>query len=113
MHSNNNYHRGHKKPYRICTRQKSLVIDHWEMPLVNLEELWAGSRRDLKLVQLDNDLLCLSDVYQKFGPRINTINDLLPFHHSLCTMLPSLKSSTEIGDRMLVVARNNDRRRAG
>jgi hypothetical protein len=82
MDSNNNYHRGHKKPYRICTRHKSLVIDNWKTPLEDLEELGARWRRDLKLVQLEIDLgreLCLSDVYQEFGSRIDAINDLLPF----------------------------------
>ncbi len=77
MGSNNNYRQGHKKPYRIYTRHKSLVIDHCETPLEDLEELGAGWRRDVKLIQLENDLvreLCLSDVYQKFGSRIDVIN---------------------------------------
>jgi hypothetical protein len=85
---NNNYHKDHKKPYRI-TRPRSLVIDRWETSLEDLEDLdepGARWRRDTKLiseiVQLENNLgreLTLSDVYQKFGSRIDAINDVLPF----------------------------------
>ncbi len=45
-----------------------------------------GARLDTKLirgiVQLENELgreLCLADVYQKFGSKINAISDLLSF----------------------------------
>lgn len=82
---NNNYHKDHKKPYRI-TRHKSLVSDRSETPLEDLEEPGARWRRDTKLiseiVQLENNLgreLTLSDVYQKFGSRIDAINDVLSF----------------------------------
>jgi hypothetical protein len=85
MVSSNNYHKDHKKPYRIYTRHKGLVVDHWETPLEDLEEPGPRWRRGTKLiseiVQLENELgreLCLSDVYQKFGSRLDAINDILP-----------------------------------
>jgi hypothetical protein len=60
--------------------------DRWKTPLEDLEEPGARWRRDTKLiseiVQLENELgreLCLADVYQKFGPRIDAISDVLPF----------------------------------
>ena len=85
MVSSNNYHKDDKKPYRIYTRHKGLVVDHWETPLEDLEEPRPRLRRGTKLiseiVQLENELgreLCLSDVYQKFGSRLDAINDILP-----------------------------------
>jgi hypothetical protein len=52
----------------------------------DLDEPGARWRRDTKLIseiiQLEHDLgreLTESDVYQKFGSRIDAINDVLPF----------------------------------
>jgi hypothetical protein len=96
MVSNNNYYKNYKKPCRNYTRYKSRVIGPWETPLEeDLEEPGARWRRDTKLiseiVHLENELgreLCLSDVYQKFGSRIDAINDMLPFLVK-CKEMPS------------------------
>jgi hypothetical protein len=65
---------------------------------LDLEEPGARWSRDKKLiseiVQLENELgreLCLADVYQKFGSRIDAISDLLPF---LVKCDPHIISST-------------------
>jgi hypothetical protein len=85
MDSNNNYDKDRKKLYRII-RRRSLVIDRRETPLEDLDKPRTRWRRDTKLiceiVQLENELgreLCLSDVYQKFGPRLDAIDDVLSF----------------------------------